>query len=153
MVRQVKIANMLLFPSGTGVFQGIVLFEFTGGGTDCYELVSEIGRRASPQKHTLKHCLLPEGITCNDWGSQWRWRERAVTGVQLSGLLTLVLFFFPLGWMSLCYKIKAEMEDFQHGHDLVAGLMWDSFGDRRRAQEEQRHVHPSVCVFYFELNF
>lgn len=64
MVRQVKIANML--PSRTGVFEGIVLFEFTSGGTTCYELVSEIGRRASLQKHTLKHYLLPEGITCND---------------------------------------------------------------------------------------
>lgn len=65
MVRLVKIANMFVFPSGAGVFQGIVLFEFTGGGTD-YEFVPEIGSGASPQKHTLEHYLVPEGITCNE---------------------------------------------------------------------------------------
>lgn len=81
-----------------------------------------------------------------------QWRE--FNSVDFWHCFCFFLFFFPpLGWMSLCYKIKAEMEDFQCGHDLVAGLMWDSFGDRRRAQEEQCHMHTSVCVFYFELNF
>lgn len=44
------------------------------------------------------------------------------------------------------------MDDLQHGHHSVAGLMWDSFGDRRRAKEEQRHISPNVCVFHFELD-